>query len=195
MPITEYRRSLRPNTGVVFPSELTTPENLAVNAALQPLYDAGKMSRTRTVSDDGLLETLQYEFADLDTYTQYYNTKNITLDAHTHAYCQANNFGDPADRYGISGIDGPFEFILTFNFAQDTMIGETSVPTLITHVIYTYESQNSEKVQGIDYTDTSLTATFKYNNAADYTATRFNDFILSTAIAGHATKTVTFKTV
>ena len=102
MAITETKKVQRPSTSVPFFSDLTDELHISVAASIKPLLDAGKVTRTITVSPDGLTQTFVNIYDTLETFAQAENIRNTNLDIAFLDYTKNNDFLElGADHYKI----------------------------------------------------------------------------------------------
>jgi len=187
MAITQTFVFTRPNTTVDFHYRANTPEMTAASAVKQQYIDSGKMTTTTTVSDDELTLTLVSTSPDLEALGIRDTLVSLAIDAEFNNYITTHEH--VVTSYTLTGIDAPFTCTTTYTFPT---AGLDVHDILLTNI--SNDPRAAAKILGNPIiSDTSMSVTHKYDNAADYTANFFTEFHLANELhAAGVTRTITY---
>jgi hypothetical protein len=168
--ITEIKKSKRSSTSVQFYNESGSAIHAAVAAAGQTFIDAGKVTVNETLSDDGLTKTYTTTFADLETYGQVDSLKTVAMDLDFLDYVGSHGFPLLPDHYVQTGIEQPFDHIITYSFPEGATNadGEELITAIPAAALSNY-------VSDVNVTATSVAITYRFNNSTEFTQNHFND--------------------
>ena len=173
MLITEVRTHKRNNNSTSFWSESSLPEMLAATAAIQPYITDGKLTLNRVNSDDGSTMTQTLTYDSLETYSAVDTIFGIALNAEFVNYANANGITgitNESGSYVQTGIDQPFTCTTTYAFSPTaTMPNGQLISEFLLATIPGIRLTNME------VNDTSIVATFQFENSADYTTNSWLD--------------------
>ena len=167
MQIIDRRQFVRPNTDISFFNETTTPGRSAHKPVFDELIAAGKMQRDIVISDDGLTQSVTFTYDSLETLTARYNSVSIELNKEFFEYTTANGFVTTLATQ--SGIDVPFTCTTIYTYNENT---STLYPKFEDFIQSLTVSITLEEFTN---TGTQLIAVHRYENSADYTATRWRE--------------------
>jgi hypothetical protein len=174
MPITEIKLFTRPNTSTPFFSDVagSLPGYTASRDAVAAYITNGSVTINRAVSEDQLTQTSTITYQDLETFSAVDTLFSLHMDSEFVDHITSNGLETAvASSYSQTGIDQPFTCTVTYSFASGATIIANGqlVNEYLPSVI------SSSKLTNIDVHDTSVTATFQFNNSADYSTNYWID--------------------
>ena len=161
-----------------------------------------------TLSEDGLTQTIVREFDGLDQYNQVGlgRARSVQLDVAFLTYNKTH--GIYHGGYTLTGIDVPFIVTTTYTFQSNAEFADAVAEQVAQlaenirtgeYVGYRGESartQSATKLINLVVNTESIVATHQYNNSADYSATRWGDFLRTPDLATvSCTRTIQFALV
>jgi len=205
MAITRTQNQIRPNTSVEFFSKdvaeiATSPAFQAQFAAMLQLKNAGRITRTATVSEDGLTSTIVTTFADLTALSQLLTAQGIAHQQEMVTYKINNGFAQPnhsnltaqqrADIVKLEGIDAPYTVTTTYTFTSPT---DAYIDTFVAG-LETYNHFN--KLTDLVISGADVIVTHQYLNSADQTAHPYLDqFFVSQLAEKGVTRSIQYAMV
>lgn len=167
MQIIDTRHFARPNTSTPFFNEGYTSARLEHKVVYDELLNSGALSREITVSDDGLTQSVVTTYNSLEAYSTRYTSVGIELNKDFFEHCAANNITTPVATQ--QGIDVPFTCTVTYTYNENTSTLFPEFEEFINQIT------RNITLEEFTNTGTQLIAVFRYENSADYTATRWQE--------------------
>lgn len=152
------------------------------------------------LSEDRLTQTIVREFDGLDQYNRVVTSRsrNVQLNAAFMTYNKTH--GIYHGGYTLTGIDVPFTATTTYTFPSDAEFTAEKMALLAENIrtgeYVGYRTQSATKLINLVVNTESIVATHQYNNSADYSATRWEDFLRTPDLATvSCTRTIQFALV
>ena len=192
--ITETRITKRLDVSVPFFGD--TEER----ATLDPNFITVGSPYHTILSEDRLTQTIVREFDWLDQYNRVVSScgRNVQLNAAFMTYNKTH--GIYHGGYTLTGIDVPFTATTTYTFPSDAEFAAEKMALLAENIrtgeYVGYRTQSATKLINLVVNTESIVATHQYNNSADYSATRWEDFLRTPDLATvSCTRTIQFALV
>ena len=181
MPITEIKRYTRPDTSTPFFSDVagSLPGYTASRDAVASYVTNGSVTINRAVSEDQLTQTNTITYQDLATFSAVDTLFSLHMDSEFVDHLNSHGIVTSlASSYSQTGINQAFTCTVTYSFVSGATIVSTGqlVNEYLPSVI------SSSKLTGIDVHDTSVAATFQFNNSADFATNIWNDLVQVSAL-------------
>jgi hypothetical protein len=195
--ITETRITKRLDVSVPFFGDteacaILDPNIIAVNSPYHTI-----------LSEDRLTQTITREFDGLDQYNRVLlrRSRSVQLDVAFLTYNKTH--GIYHGGYTLTGIDVPFTVTTTYTFLSDAEFADAVAEQVaqLAENIRTGEyvgcrTQSATKLINLVVNTESIVATHQYNNSADYSATRWEDFLKTSDLTTvSCTRTIQFALV
>jgi len=155
------------------------------------------------LSEDRLTQTIVREFDGLDEYNRVVSSRgrNVQINAAFITYNKTH--GIYHGGYTLTGIDVPFTVTTTYTFPSDAEFADAvaeQVAQLAENIrtgeYVGYRTQSATKLINLVVNTESIVATHQYNNSADYSATRWEDFLKTSDLTTvSCTRTIQFALV
>jgi len=186
MPIVETKKEIRENTDIVFWWD-AVDQNTTVTVAAEA---AGKLTRLKETSHEGLVGIYTLTFADLETYSAFDTAQSIAMRAQVANYRTLNsslygngNFGD-VKMYAQSGLDDPFTLTVEYVFPAASDL----LSSLINELEFSYN------LIDLVATVTSVTSTHRFEHSEEFNLLKFNDRDVDLVLALNAENAVYTRT-
>lgn len=173
--ITETRINSRKDTSVPFFLETDHQVCTEFKAGIAPFIANGSVTRSDTWSSDNLTVTRVKTFDSIDTFVAIENLCTIANDVAWQTYLaeHGSNFVTVTPAYIVTGIDSPFDYIVTYSFASGATLLDGQ--KVVDAVPAAYISRNGTHITNVAVTDTSIEITHHYVDCADFSAHFPND--------------------